>query len=564
MTPSSSKHSPGRKLQVRTYTYAAAALLVAFSAGAQEVRVEVVRHADGDPIPGALVAILSESRSPIGRFSGRDGRATLNPPRRIGYRIRVEKIGYDVWTSALLVASDRPTRLRAGMKVRSLRLPPLTGSTETLCSTLGEQASVVGDMWGEIRKALNANSVTEGQGLAPLDIESYDRLVDANGTVISERSDRRRANGIRPYNVIESGPPASPKTPAPVFSVPEAATLLSDQFIAAHCFTGIRGAGAESGLLGLEFKPAKLGKEPDLSGVLWLDPTTYSLRRLVFDYVNLPVPARAGQPTGRVEYQQLAGGEWVVTRWQLRVPRGLGDSTAGARAARGYHEIGGVARSTGAPAAVAVTPVSSPVEGTRVTGTVVDGTTGAPLAGVDVSTFSGRQKTSTNRGGGFELWMEGSVTDSLVFEHPRLRLFHVARVRPFSVTGGNRVQVSVVIPGYAALRQGLCPASGTSAQPGGLAIGYVRDAAGNPVQDAQVGATWRVLWVEQKGRLVSANELRTVEGRTAPDGSYLLCGFTRDAPVTLRVSVAGTPRVEEQLAVPRHMVIERDFRIPAR
>ena len=556
----------------RSLAYAAASFALAFSIGAQEVRVEVVRHADGNPIPGALVAILAEkeatssaAREPalVGRFSGRDGRATLAPPRRGGYRVRVEKVGYDVWTSALLVPIERPTRVRAGMKVRSLRLPPLTGSTETRCSNLGEQASVVGDMWGEIRKALNANSVTESQGLAPLDIESYDRMVDMNGRVLSERSDRRRANGMGP-NVIESPLAASSKDPVAPFSVPEAATLLSDQFIATHCFTGVRGTGAEAGLLGLEFKPAKLQKTPDLSGVLWLDPTTYSLRKLVFDYVNLPAGARAGQPSGRVEYQQLAGGEWVVTRWQLRVPRGRPDPTSGPRTISGYREIGGIARSTSAPAPVAVTPVSVSTEGTRISGTVIDGTTGAPIPGVDVSTVSGRHKTTTNRGGGYEFWMNGAVRDSLVFEHPRLRLFRIPAVRAVYAPSGSRAQVSVAIPSYPALRQALCGRSDFGAQLAGLAIGYVRDEAGNPVPNATVSASWQVLWVEEKGRLVSANQRRTTEVQTARDGSYLLCGFHRDSPVTLKVAVRAIQRVEEQLPVPRHMVVEHDFRISPR
>ena len=61
----------------------------ALSAGAQEVRVEVVKHADGRPIPGALVVVLPERESPpVGRFSGRDGRVTLTSPRRGGYRVR--------------------------------------------------------------------------------------------------------------------------------------------------------------------------------------------------------------------------------------------------------------------------------------------------------------------------------------------------------------------------------------------------------------------------------------------------------------------------------------------
>ncbi|HEU4747269.1 MAG TPA: hypothetical protein VFS56_02120, partial [Gemmatimonadaceae bacterium] len=447
---------------------------------------------------------------------------------------------------------------------RSLRLPPLAGSTETRCSSLGEQASAVGDMWGEIRKALAANSFTESQGLAPLEIERYDRFVDSRGITLSEQKERHRANAIRPYNVIdvEQGPSGGGARPA--FRIPEASTFLSDEFIANHCFTGIRGTGPEAGLLGLEFKPAKLAPNPDLSGVLWLDPTTYSLRHLVFEYVNVPGSQRGGRASGRVEYRQLSGGEWIVTRWQLRVPRGADDTTSGLSTSRGHREIGGVARSTGSPQVPDV-PVAARTDespgGTRISGTVVDGTTGAPLAGVSVRTVSGSHKTTTNRGGGYELTMSGAVSDSLVFDHPRLRLFRVPQVRAVSVPSGARAQVSVVIPSHAALRQALCSGSGSQAQPGGLAIGYVRDAAGNPVPNATVTASWQVLWVEDRGRLVATKATRTTEVQSAADGSYLLCGFGRDTPVTFRVAVRAATRLEEQVPVPREMVVERDFRI---
>ena len=526
--------------------------------------MEVVKHADGQPIRGALVTVIPERESqPVGRFSDRDGRVAFSTPRRGGYRVRAEKVGYDTWNSVVLVSSSTPTRVRAGMKPRSLRLPPVTGRGETHCSDLGERATAAGDMWGEIRKALAANGVTESEGLAPLDIESYDRITDANGTVVSERTERRRANAIRPYNMIELPPTAG--AAQSTLGVPEAATLLSEDFIATHCFTGIRGAGPQNGLLGLEFKPAKLGNKPDLSGVLWLDPTTYSLRHFIFDYVNMPVSLRAARANGRVDYEQLAGGEWIVARWQLRIPRGGSSAASGARANTGYHEIGGVARSAGSPlagpgSATGVAAVASTGQ-TRISGSVLDGTTNKPLADVEVSTFSGSHKTSTNRGGGYELLVDGALADSLVFEHPRLRLFRVQQVLPVSVESGGRAQVSVVIPNYAALRQGLCPGSGSRLKPTGLAVGYVRDEAGNPVADAQVAATWRVLWIEEKGRLVSTNQQRRVDVRTNADGSYLVCGFTRDAPVALAVITDGKLRVEDRVPVPRTLIVEHDFRI---
>jgi hypothetical protein len=91
----------------------------------------------------------------------------------------------------------------------------------------------------------------------------------------------------------------------------------------------------------------------------------------------------------------------------------------------------------------------------------------------------------------------------------------------------------------------------------------VLDAAGEPIANAQVSATWQILWTEEKGRLVATKQQRTVDTQTGPDGSYLLCGFTRDAPIAMTVSVDGTRRAEESLTLPRTMVLERDFRIRA-
>jgi hypothetical protein len=541
---------------LRTSIPVLAFLAAGITAGAQEVRVEVVKHADGQPIPGTLLTLLHEQDSTQpGRFSDLNGRATFNVPRRGRYRIRAEKVGYDTWTSVSLVPSNALTRVRAGMKPRSLRLPPVTGKSEPVCSNLAEQATATGDIWGEIRKALAANKVTESQRMVSLNIETYDRLLGAAGNVISERSARHIANNLQAYKVSYAG-----LTEQPVFRVPDASTLLSEEFVSSHCFSSIRGSGPENGLMGLEFKPAKLGTKADISGVLWLDPTTYSLRHLVFDYVNVPPSVRAARATGRIDFQPLVGGQWIVSRWHLKTPR----AGATPNAIAGYHESGGIVRPIGT-AAVAAEPVAPPVSRgeTRITGTVFDQTTGKPLSGVRVVSTSGRYKTATNSGGGFELAMDGGLVDTLIFDHPRLRLFRVPRVRPVSVASGARAQVTVVIPGFAVLRQGLCPAAGSTAQLPGAAIGYVLDAAGEPIANAQVSATWQILWTEEKGRLMAVKQQRTVETQTAADGSYLLCGFTRDAPIAMTVSVDGTRRAEESLTLPRTMVLERDFRIRA-
>ena len=184
---------------------------------------------------------------------------------------------------------------------------------------------------------------------------------------------------------------------------------------------------------------------------------------------------------------------------------------------------------------------------------------------MQVSTGGGRFKATTNAGGHYELAIDGPLSDTIVFEHPRLRLYRVAdRVQSISLPSGSRAQANVLVPSYGTLRKRLCGQNETATESQGIAAGYVRDAAGNPVPNAHVWATWQILWVEQNGRLVSTNLQRTVETDTGSDGSYLMCGFTRGAQITAKVGMAGKGTVQEKVALPTNMVLEHDFRLPAR
>src|SRR6202521_266871 len=200
-----------------------------------------------------------------------------------------------------------------------------------------------------------------------------------------------------------------------------------------------------------------------------------------------------------------------------------------------------------------------------VTGIVYDSTTGKALGGVQVSTRDGRFKTLTSSGGRYELAIDGAFDDTLVFEHPRLRLFQIAeRWQPLSLPSGSRAQATVIIPAYGSLRKRICGMNETGTEAQGLMTGYVRDAAGKPQPRAHVWATWQILWVEQNGRLVSTNQQRTVEAGTNSDGSYLMCGFTRGAQITAKVGIAGKSTVQEKLVFPSTMVLEHDFQLGAR
>jgi hypothetical protein len=572
------------KLRFDSFPIILAAMISAtgFSAGAQEFRVEVVEAATGKPIVGANVALLDSAGAiPLGgSFSDQSGRTDLRAPIRGPYRVRADKAGYDTWLSVQLHLADKPVHVRIGMA--PTRTPaPYFARSDVACQQLTGPGTPAGDVWAELRKALSANAMTEAQGLVPLDVELYERVLDRNLAILSENTEQRNRVSRRPVTGISWEQIDTSRrgegSSGVVYRAPDAATIISDQFVRSHCFAAIRGYGPETGLIGLEFRPSRVSGQAELSGVLWLEPKGKALRSLNFDYVNLPIPLRIARTTGRLEFQQLPGGQWIIPRWYIRMPRlarvPVTSSPAVSRdSLLGYQEVGGEARPAGTPrvstarrevrpAATADTPDErADANQTVLTGVVYDSSSGRPLSGVQVSTGGGRYTTTTNTGGRYELVINGSLNDKVVFDHPRLRLLRVAeRVQSVSLPAGSRGEASVIVRSYAALRNSLCGKNETGIEAQGLMAGYVRDAAGKPVTGAHVWATWQILWVERNGRLVSTNQQRTIETDSEADGSYIMCGFTRGAQLTAKVSVAGKNTLQERLTLPATMVLEKDF-----
>jgi hypothetical protein len=561
-------------MHLRPFLVAAAFFVVGTRLTAQEVLIEVVELSDGKPIVGANVSLVDDhGMSLFGNFSDQGGHSVLRAPSAGRYTVRADKVGYDSWSSVILYVTGTPIHVRVGMS--PMRNPStVIARSETACQLLTPPGTPAGDLWVEIRKALTASALTDAQGLVPLDVDLYERALDRNLGVVSERKEQRSRIARRPATGISWDQIDSARRGAvaggEVYRAPEAATLVSDQFVNTHCYAAIRGYGPETGLTGLEFRPAKVGSQPELTGILWLDPKANTLRSLNFDYVNLPIPLRIARTTGRVEFQQLPGGQWIVPRWYIRMPR-VAQMTS-TDSLLGYQEVGGTSRPAGTAAAASATKAVIPalddtVAGPQsfISGVVYDSTTGTPLQGVQVSTGGGRFKATTGAGGHYELAIDGPLSDTIVFEHPRLRLYRVAtRVQSISLPSGARGQANVLVPSYGTLRKRLCGQNETATESQGIAAGYVRDAAGNPVPNAHVWATWQILWVEQNGRLVSTNQQRTVETDTGSDGSYLMCGFTRGAQITAKVGMAGRNTVQEKVALPANMVLEHDFRLAAR
>src|SRR5215210_6762653 len=162
-----------------------ATLVLTPALSAQEVRVEVVEAATGKPVVGANVTLLADSLASVGGgFSDQSGNTVLRAPVKGAYRLRADKVGYDTWTSVVLqVLAAKPIHVRIGMFPSRTPTPVIVRS-ETACQQLNS-GTPAGDLWIEIRKALAASALTESQGLVPLDVDIYERVLDRNAAVVS-------------------------------------------------------------------------------------------------------------------------------------------------------------------------------------------------------------------------------------------------------------------------------------------------------------------------------------------------------------------------------------------
>ncbi len=105
------------------------------------------------------------------------------------------------------------------------------------------------------------------------------------------------------------------------YYAPDADVLLDDSFASTHCFH-LQAAPGDDHLIGVAFSPARSRRDAlDIEGVLWVDRTTAELETLEFEYTNLPDLVHPAHPGGRVEFLRLSDGNWLVSRWSVRMPR---------------------------------------------------------------------------------------------------------------------------------------------------------------------------------------------------------------------------------------------------
>jgi hypothetical protein len=496
-------------------------------AGAQAIELRLREETTKEPVPGAIVRLLGEKGPLAQALTNEQGRVVLRAPGAGIYHIKADRIGYrGLLIGPIELASADTYRRDIDMPASRLELPTLEVRGKSACEAGGQGGSLAVALWEEVGKALTANVITQRQRPVPLHVREFQRDLDRDGNPLREwvhasRLTQGQPFGSSPAAVLASKGFVEESSDTIIYHAPDAPLILSDEFVATHCFRSIPGTGQ---LVGLAFEPTPGRKVSDVQGTLWVDRSTSELKFLEYGYTGLSGARDKAKLGGRVEFRRLPGGEWIIGYWHIRMARLEPDTLKSVRGIRtefyvverlaGFVEQGGRAEI----AEDGVIPIARAI----LVGRVHDSTTGKGLAGVFVQVRGYRDSILTDHEGRFELVVAAVGPQTAVASHPKLGLLRTLPLRPVLLSLGDTTRIEFTVPSIPTFVRALC---GSTQKGRSGVVGLARAPVGVPPDDLQV----RVAWQTAGGG--------TRQDRASPgkNGAFALCDLPPDRPLELQL-----------------------------
>lgn len=510
---------------------------LAAPAAAQQVDVQLREEGSRAPIIGAIVRLLGEADNGVlaQGLSNEGGRITLRAPAPGRYRLKVDRIGWvGLITPPFSLAAGE--RFPAEVVLADIRmdLPTIEVQGENVCGRRFDGDTEAANLWQEIDRALTATVISQREAGVPLHLREFYRELRLNGRVEREWFTR---SAIMRGAVYQTLPPpllategfvlVDNQSDSTIYAVPDAALLVSPEFTETHCFRTVR---ERDGRVGLYFEPVPRRQVTDIQGTIWLDPHTHELQNLEYTYTGLqPLPQRV-ELGGRVAFTRLHSGRWIVSDWWVRTPVvdvvesrrtvRVGGSIGGGLQARpamtverltGYVELGGQVTIATDPSAI--------VNQSMLTGRVTDPATGQGLDGAEVVVEGVPSPAVTDAEGRFFLMTPLHGERIATVRHPKFHLSSRPPDRPVLLSVGDTTTVDFHAPTMPEMVRAVC---GNPRNYSGI-VGVVLDAAGEPIPNAQVRASWRQ----------PTGELRQERIRSGPAGDYGFCNLPADEEVEI-------------------------------
>src|SRR5579862_885755 len=390
---------------------------------AQQLRGQVVLADSVSRVSGVVVVATDAGGSAARALSGLNGDYVLDLPHAGPYRVQALRIGYHPTVlPPVTLAAGESRELRIVLGEEAVSLSAVTVRGQNVCRISQDSGQLVARMWQEARTAIAATQLVASQEPLVARWLEFDSLGDENAKAM--RTGHVTLKEGATSAVFRSASADSLEQLGYVFEgrggllyqAPDADVLLSDSFARLHCFFAQPPSKEHEDWIGIGFQPAEERPDrADIEGTLWLDRVSAELRLLEFHYVSMPRGLGAVPSGGSVEFRRLATGNWIISRWSVRVPRAT-RVTGVRRIAVTFFAVNAMQIGGGAVTEIrhsGAVLFSTPKQAGRLLG-VFDDATGQPVAGAEVINVDANAKAITSASGAVSLAFLGG--DSTVVQ----------------------------------------------------------------------------------------------------------------------------------------------------
>jgi hypothetical protein len=303
----------------------AGVIVSAAPAWGQVLTGRALDSATAAPLSGVLLLLVDTGDVDAGRALTEVNGSYRIAARPGRYRVRALRIGFRPYTSDWLELLPGQSVSR-DVLVASLpiRLSAVQVVAQAPCRRLDERESAL-VVWQQARTAILAAQLTaqsSGYDATMVLYESF-RTPDLRD-VISYSARLRTGHALRPWITLSTdsirrfGYVLTREDGTATYYAPDLELLLSDEFVADHCFRLVRDTATAR--IGVAFEPTRERTVAEVRGTVWLDEATARLDELRFDFVNLPADVERARPGGDVRFTRLANGGWTLVAWEIRIP----------------------------------------------------------------------------------------------------------------------------------------------------------------------------------------------------------------------------------------------------
>jgi len=509
------------------------AVLLAQALAAQTMEIRLRDEATHAPVAGAIVRLLDDRGIVAQGLSNESGWIVLRGQAAGNYRLKVDRIGWaGVVAGPFALGAGETIRRELRLAAARLDLPALTVEAESGCERTSQGGALAVALWEEIRKALTASVISGEAATLPMHVREFSRDIDLSGRPLREHLVLSKVFHSHTYSALSPGVLARggfifPRGDRTMYAAPDAASLLSEEFVAAHCFRAVPGEGT---LVGLAFEPVHDRRVIDVRGTLWVDRRTSELDFLEYRYTRLPEHIARADLGGRVAFRRLPSGIWFVSSWHIRRPQllreeflGAGNTTRIRTKVTGYND-------RGAKVEIASDSLGRSTRAI-IRGRIFDSIAGNGLQDAVVFVEGLGDSIVTDTGGRYEFAVEASGSHVVAARHRRIGLLGRPSSTRVTLTPGDTAQADFSVPSRPAVAQALCGPVWMISALAGILI--------SPDSTPAIGFDLRIAWRTPTG------ERREEAAQSGERGIFAFCGdLPPDRSLQLRIYAGRHPLME--------------------